>query len=535
MTTNKYQHWGDRIVDQILEKPLPDNHIYRIATGITPSGRIHIGNLREVVTADVIYRLLKEKGKQAELIYLADDYDPLRKVYPFLDPKKYQDFVGRPVSEIPCPCDQHSNYAEHFLEPFFASMKKLKIELKILHCSELYKSGQYNEVITQALDARDEIAAILSEYTGKEIDEFWSPFVPICESCGIMTQIKVIEWNRQDKSVSYTCRHCNNSGTMPIKGNGKLTWRIDWPARWSFLDIDIEPMGKDHGSKGGSYDTGKEIVRRVFQKNPPFPIIYEWIRLEGMGDMSSSKGNVIAIEDALKVAPPDILRYLIIKATPKQRINFDPVKQLLAVFDEVDNEKAKRRDPRAIELSRSGDFIPIGIPFDHLINIVQIAAGDPKKVKSILQRGGYHIPDSAYEELKNRCTFALNWLDHFAPQDIRFSIAENMPQSVKSLSEGQRKVLGKLSSILKNMMLNTSLQGTDISAEEIHQSFYEAAKEETGLSVKEIFQAFYTALIDKTSGPRAGWFSKTIGVDFVQKRLYQASQVNIQGTLENAK
>jgi len=525
MTTNKYQHWGDRIVDQILEKPLPDNHIYRIATGITPSGRIHIGNLREVVTADVIYRLLKEKGKQTELIYLADDYDPLRKVYPFLDPQKYQNFVGRPISEIPCPCDQHSNYAEHFLEPFFASMKQLKIELKILHCSELYKSGQYNEVITQALDARDEIAAILSQFTGKEIDEFWSPFVPICESCGIMTQTNVIEWNRQDKSVSYTCRHCNNSGTMPIKGNGKLTWRIDWPARWNFLGIDIEPMGKDHGSKGGSYDTGKEIVRRVFQKNPPFPIIYEWIRLEGMGDMSSSKGNVIAIEDALKVAPPDILRYLIIKATPKQRINFDPVKQLLAVFDEVDNEKAKRRDPRAIELSRSGDFIPIGIPFDHLINIVQIAAGDPEKVKSILQRGGYHIPDSAYEELKNRCTFALNWLEHFAPKDIRFSIAENMPQSVQSLSEGQRKVLGKLSAILKHMMA----QGTDISAEEIHRSFYEAAKEETELSVKEIFQAFYTALIDKTSGPRAGWFSKTIGVDFVQKRLYQASQVNITG------
>ena len=42
-------------------------------------------------------------------------------------------------------------------------------------------------------------------------------------------------------------------------------------------------------------------------------------------------------------------------------------------------------------------------------------------------------------------------------------------------------------------------------------------------------------LIDKKSGPRAGWFTKTVGVDFVQKRLYQASQVNIQDTLENAK
>jgi lysyl-tRNA synthetase class I len=31
-------------------------------------------------------------------------------------------------------------------------------------------------------------------------------------------------------------------------------------------------------------------------------------------------------------------------------------------------------------------------------------------------------------------------------------------------------------------------------------------------------------LIDKQSGPRAGWFVKTIGIDFVQKRLSEASQ-----------
>ena len=164
----------------------------------------------------------------------------------------------------------------------------------------------------------------------------------------------------------------------------------------------------------------------------------------------------------------------------------------------------------------------------------EIAAKKGMSAKSILQRGGYHITDSANEELKNRCTFALNWLEHFAPKDIRFSIAETMPQSVQSLSEGQRRVLGKLASILKNMMYDTALQRTDVSAEEIHRSFYEAAKEETDLSVKEIFQAFYTALIDKTSGPRAGWFSKTIGVDFVQKRLYQASQVSVTNAKNNA-
>jgi lysyl-tRNA synthetase class 1 len=519
MSERKSQHWGDQIVDQILDRPTPEDHVLRIVTGITPSGSIHVGNLREVVTADVIYRILREQGKKAELLYIADDYDPLRKVYPFLDPQKYQNFVGHPLSEVPCPCDRHVSYAEHFLEPFLASMDQLKINLTVLRASQLYKSGQYNKVIVRALEDRDKIAEILYRLTGKEIDETWSPFVPICEGCGSMAQTTVTGWDKEKELVSYICQHCQNQGTMPVQGHGKLTWRVDWPARWSFLQVDIEPMGKDHGSKGGSYDTGQEIVKHVFRKTAPFPIVYEWIRLEGMGDMSSSKGNVVAIEDVLKVVPADVLRYLIIKAMPKQRINFDPVNQLLSVFDEVDNENAKYRDPRALELCRATDFVPIGVPFNHLINIVQIAGGDPLKVKEILHRGGYHIPDSSARALEERCQYALNWLEHFAPQDYRFCVAETMPQSVQALSPAQRNALGKLSDLLKDMLS----QGTDISAEEIHRSFYEAAKEEKDLSVKEVFQAFYTALIDKGNGPRAGWFVKTVGVEFVQKRLHEAS------------
>ncbi|MCL6583581.1 MAG: lysine--tRNA ligase [bacterium] len=523
MPERKSQHWADRIVDQILAQPHPEDHVYHIVTGITPSGRIHIGNLREVLTADVIYRILQERGKKAKLFYVADDYDPLRKVYPFLDPQKYQKFVGHPLSDIPCPCDQHPSYAEHFLEPFLASMSQLKIDLTVLRASELYKGGRYNQVIIQALEARDTIAEILFRLTGKEIDEFWSPFVPICESCGSMAETKVIGWDRERELVGYLCQQCQNQGWVPVQGHGKLTWRVDWPARWSFLNVDIEPMGKDHGSKGGSYDTGQEIVRRVFHKEPPFPIVYEWIRLEGMGDMSSSKGNVVAIEDVLKVVPADVLRYLIIKALPKQRINFDPVNQLLNVFDEVDNEQAKYRDPRSLELSLASGFVPIKVPFNHLISIVQIAGGDPARVSAILKRGGYQIPESSAKELEERCRYALNWLEHFAPAEYRFSVAESIPQSVQSLTPSQRRVLGKLSDLLSTML--SQKEEKDISAEEIHRSFYEAAQQEKDLSIKEVFQAFYTALIDKEHGPRAGWFVKTIGVEFVQKRLAEASAI----------
>lgn len=101
-------HWADVIAEDVLKK----NGKHLVATGITPSGNIHIGNMREVVTADAVYRALVDKGANADFIYIADNYDPLRKVYPFL-PESYVEHVGKPISEIPCPCGNCANYAEH--------------------------------------------------------------------------------------------------------------------------------------------------------------------------------------------------------------------------------------------------------------------------------------------------------------------------------------------------------------------------------------------------------------------------------------
>src|SRR5450756_1195120 len=83
-------HWAD-VIARATEG------LQVIATGITPSGNIHVGNMREVVTADAIFRAIKDVGKAARLIYVADSYDPLRTVYPFL-PTSYKEYVGMPLS-----------------------------------------------------------------------------------------------------------------------------------------------------------------------------------------------------------------------------------------------------------------------------------------------------------------------------------------------------------------------------------------------------------------------------------------------------
>ncbi|HIQ38725.1 MAG TPA: lysine--tRNA ligase, partial [Methanothermococcus okinawensis] len=94
-------HWADTTAKRVIKKR-ENLDRYVVACGITPSGHIHIGNAREVITADAIYRGLLNQGVEGELIFIGDTYDPLRKVYPFL-PESYERYVGMPLSEIPCP------------------------------------------------------------------------------------------------------------------------------------------------------------------------------------------------------------------------------------------------------------------------------------------------------------------------------------------------------------------------------------------------------------------------------------------------
>lgn len=514
MTTESRRHWADVYVDELLatcgEGP------FVIASGITPSGHIHVGNSREVLTADIIHRVLQERGIAARHIFIADDYDSLRRVYPFLDKDTYMPYVGAPLSEVPSPDGREdSNYADYFLTPFVEAMARLKVDAEVRRASEMYAAGVYKECTVQALNARDTIAQILTDVTGKEIEETWSPFLPQCSACRSMTHTRVISWDAEKELITFYCSRCDTEETTPVVGHGKLTWRVDWPARWTALGVDIEPFGKDHGGKGGSYDTGELIAREVFHSTPPFPIIYEWIRLKGLGDMSSSKGNVVAVQDVLDVVPPDVLRYFITRPAPKTGLALDPVESLLKLVDEVDDPSAKQRDDRAVALSTAGGFTPVDIPFNHLINVYQVAQGDVAKVKDILTRTGYTWgSDAALEE---RCAYAGKWLSRFAPPEYIFRVAEAVPEeNVRALTAVQRTALGRLAEVL----LSLDTEDGDV----VHQTIYEVSQQ-CELPMGQLCAALYTALIGKNKGPRAGWFCVMIGRDKVISRLREAAAI----------
>ncbi|EQD81100.1 lysyl-tRNA synthetase, partial [mine drainage metagenome] len=292
-------HWADATVKDQQGKQT-------VSTGISPSGPIHLGNLREIITGDLLFRACRDKGLESKLLYLADDMDPLRKRYPFLS-EDYELQVGKPLRNIPSP-DSNGTYSEHFLNPFLKSAAELGIFPEVIKAGDLYRDGKMGEIIRLTVQNREKIRNIIEEVSGRALEKDWYPYNAICSKCGRINTTKI--HGLKEDLLSYSCV-CGNTGEADIfKEEGKLPWRVEWPAKWKILGVTIEPFGKDHGTIGGSYDTGKAISEQIFNYKAPLPLMFERILLKGKGAMHSSTGIVIPASEVLDFAPPELIRFL---------------------------------------------------------------------------------------------------------------------------------------------------------------------------------------------------------------------------------
>ena len=141
--------WADAVADRIIKEKGKKKE-YVCASGITPSGVIHIGNFREVITTELVVRALKDKGKKIRFIYSWDDFDRFRKV-PSNVPKNYEKYIGMPVSDIPAPKGK-GKYAEYFEKEFEDSLKEVGIKPEFIRQSLMNKKCAYAKLIKLAVD-----------------------------------------------------------------------------------------------------------------------------------------------------------------------------------------------------------------------------------------------------------------------------------------------------------------------------------------------------------------------------------------------
>jgi len=509
-------HWADVIADEIISKcgrPL-------ISTGISPTGHIHVGSLREAITAEAVRSSVESKGSDVRMIYLIDSFDPLRKRYEFL-PKSFEEHVAKPICKIPCPCGTHRSYADHFIQPFLEAMTGLGIKYDIIWTHELYEQGKFAEAIDSSIKKRSKVIEILTEVAQKEKNEEYAPYNPLCPECGRF--VKQADFDSYEyPHLRYRCEKCGHEGSADIrKGDGKLTWRLEWPAKWKIFSVSAEPFGKDHAAAGGSYDTGVRIVNEIFGGSAPYPIPYEFVQLKGKGQMHKSTGSSVTGTDAINMTPPEVLTYTFLRVNPERHIDFDPEMGILDMADEYDRmetlffeggaTEAEENAVRAYALSNHNDMpkkMPLHIPYRHLVNVVQMAA-DTDGVIKILKRNG-DFDNAGKDDLARLDLRVRNvrfWLNGFAPDNVKFSVSAEMP-NIK-LSDDETAYLRSLVPLLS---------ASEWKADAIHAIVSDAGKQ-SKIGTGGGFRTLYKVFINRTSGPRLGHFLATMEKEFVIRRI----------------
>lgn len=504
------QYWADEIAEKLLGR---NKKQYVLCTGITPSGPYHVGHLRELIITDAVRRALEERGVQTRFIYFVDDLDNLRKLYSFL-PSEFEKYTYCPISKIPAPDGTEMSYADYFMKPFRIALKELGIDAEFIYAHEFYESGQMTEQVSTALKNKDAIAEIITRVSKRELPEGWQPFEPLDETTGKIRGAQIVSTDIANRKVEYIASDNSKKWADYSKGQGKLPWRVDWPARWAKLQVDFEPFGKDHAAAGGSYDVGKEIVK-VYGYEAPEYVVYEHIYLKGEAKkMSASLGNLVDLEKFLSIVPPEVARYFVLRSRNDRHLVFDPGLGLMQLTDEfarLEEEAAKgEADLQKQGMHRysqiSGKRVMVKVPFSHLVTVYQAAQGDFEEIKRLLAHTGHIAAVESEKDLQSQIEKVANWLKLYAPEDLKFAVQKEAPKV--EVSPEQKKMLQAVLSAVEDGQRDIDL----------HNSIYEAGKE-VGLSPRDTFQLIYRIFLYKDSGPKAGFFLSLLNKDFVVERL----------------
>ncbi len=516
--------WADREAKRLKDRNLPLEWADDMKT---PSGRIHVGSLRGVIVHDLIYKALKEIGVNTKFSYVFNDMDPMDGMPTYLDKNKWGKYMGVPLYKIPPPEKGFKSFADYFASEFISVFNSINCHPQIIWSSELHRKGKMNEVIKLILDKADVVRDIYKKVVKKERSSNWFPYNPICEKCGKISTTNVYKWD--GKYVYYRCKPkmvewaegCGHEGKVePINENGKLVWKLDWPAHWKVIGITIESSGKDHMSAGGSYDMGVHFCKEILGTVPPDALGgYEWFTIGGK-KMSSSKGIGSSAREVSQILPPDLFRFLLVRTPIKTHLDFDPIGDTIPnLFDDYDRclgayflklENKMPKDKagevtadyaRILELSEVNPLpeTRLYIPrFRTVVNLIKSKNNDlvaffETQKKSKLIKDEINI-------LEERIKYAKIYLEKYSQEKI---------DSVKTEKFAPSELQSKFIVQLINQ-LDTLKNKED--KEQIQQAIFDNIKK-TDINSKEAFTAIYQFLTRKAFGPKIGDLIVNLGFE----------------------
>jgi lysyl-tRNA synthetase class 1 len=578
MARDTEDDWVSGLADQVIvaaKRRAPGKPVV-VASGLSPSGPIHLGNLREVMTPHLVADEIRRRGVECVHLLSWDDYDRFRRVPAGIDPS-WSRHIGKPLTSVPAPeGSRYANWAEHFKAPMIDAAGRLGIEFMGISQTARYTSGAYVEQILLAMRERKRIDAVLDRHRtkpkpggdagdrpgrlsedetiaaraaaegsgaatedddGRTGGEYY-PYKPYCAVCGSDTTT-ITAYDDDTTVMTFVCE-CGHSETVELSTfhRGKLVWKVDWPMRWAYEGVIFEPSGVDHQSPGSSFVVGGELVREIFGGEQPIGPMYAFVGIGGMAKMSSSKGSAPTPSDALEIMEPQVLRWLYARRKPQQSFTVAFDQEIYRLYDEWDALGRKIGDGTVVP-SHAAAFVravgtaagslpstPVALPYRMLASIVDITTGDPAQVLRILtDLDQENHPVDHLDQVRPRLDCAQAWVMTQMPVDQRTFVRDEPDAPLlASLSATERESL---------TLLLDGLDGLDghWSLDRLTTLVYAVPKLQAGLQAdaeptpelkaaqRQFFVLLYKLLVGRDTGPRLPTLLLAVGVERVRALL----------------
>lgn len=565
--------WVSRYADEVIaesERRAPGKPVV-VASGLSPSGPIHLGNLREVMTPHLVADEIRRRGHEVRHLISWDDYDRYRKVpngVPGTD-KSWAEHIGKPLTSVPAPAGSaYPNWAEHFKAAMVEALGALGVEFDGISQTAQYTSGAYREQILHAMKHRGDIDAILAQYRTKKApakqqqkpkDEAeveaaegsgaaseddgsggaggYYPYKPFCGQCG-KDLTTVTSYDDETTELAYTCTLDGYTEIVRLSefNRGKLVWKVDWPMRWAYEGVIFEPSGVDHSSPGSSFQVGGQIVS-IFGGEQPIGPMYAFVGISGMAKMSSSKGGVPTPGDALEIMEPQILRWLYARRRPNQsfKIAFD--QEIQRLYDEWDKLAGKVADGSVLPADAAAYSRAVGtaagelprterpLPYRTLASVADVTAGDERQTLRILAELDPENPVTDLATVRPRLDKAETWISKYVPAESRTIVrSEPDTEALAALDEESRKSLALLLDGLDSHWSLDGLTHLVYGVPKVQAGFPAdaTAKElpaEIKVAQRTFFALLYHLLVGRDTGPRLPTLLLAVGAERVRTLL----------------
>lgn len=509
-------NWAREIALEIIQKR-PNEEVYNVACGVSPSGFIHIGNFREIVTPYMIAKELRELGKKVRFFISIDNFDRFRKV-PAGIPESCDVHVGKPYVGFPSPFKPEMSYGDDFQARFIEECKAMGVEFDdIINQAEQYRSGRYSQKIKYAMDRRGDIFDIIDSFRTQDAEEGekenYYPISVYCEVCG-KDNTKILSYDEKTGDFTYECS-CGHKHTLNVltAKNIKLQWKVDWPMRWGEENVVFETGGLDHSTAGGSHDVAEAIARKIFGITPPVYHGYNFISSKGgSAKMSSSKGGVTTLSSLLSVYDKHIIMWFYSKYKPNQSFFIALDNDVIRFYSEFDRWVKAYFEGRIDEGNK--DFIRFsGVTEDYLKNpnftylatFLPIVNFNEKMLADILAKEGIDTTTPQYKERLERAKF---WVENYGT-DYQVNVLNNKNiDFYNTLNDTEKSWIAKTVELLKSEYpTTTDLQNTlyaVVKSPELDESALKQVQ-------KRYFEILYNLLLGSNKGPKLGLFLTAIG------------------------